>query len=233
MHVAVEVCATSLAIARKAAELGADAVELCTWLASGGVAPDPGLVAAVQTLEIPTVRVLVRPLALGFVLDADERVVLQAAMTQWAAMSGAPELVVGALLADGRADHSGVPVSVLASRKVTFHKAIDAAADPLAVVDDCKQRGYARILTSGVGATAMAGTALLRQMVERAGDALVIAAAGSITGDQVVELVEKTGVREVHFAGQAAIDPRDPFRVAVDERRMEAVFNALVKAHLR
>ena len=48
MRVNVEVCVSSVEEAIAAAELGADSVELCSWLACGGVTPGPGLLSMVK-----------------------------------------------------------------------------------------------------------------------------------------------------------------------------------------
>ena len=86
---------------------------------------------------------------------------------------------------------------------------------------------------------------MLKQMVERAGEKLVIAAAGGIHAGNVVELVEKTGVTEVHFSAQKPKEGKPSaaamssshvgvnFEVVPDVEKIEGVMNALVKAGLR
>jgi copper homeostasis protein len=69
MRVAVEICVTSVAEALAAERAGADSVEICTWLACGGVTPSSGLVDAVRTAVRIPARVLVRPTPDGFVYD--------------------------------------------------------------------------------------------------------------------------------------------------------------------
>ena len=71
MAVKIEICATSYAEAKAAAELGCDSVELCSWLACGGLTPSSGFVDTVRsTLDI-AVRILIRPSPEGFVLHQD------------------------------------------------------------------------------------------------------------------------------------------------------------------
>ncbi|MBL7985311.1 MAG: hypothetical protein JNM91_09955, partial [Flavobacteriales bacterium] len=48
MHVRVEVCVSSVDEAMAAAAFGVDSIEVCTWLACGGLTPGPALVEAVR-----------------------------------------------------------------------------------------------------------------------------------------------------------------------------------------
>jgi copper homeostasis protein len=155
--------------------------------------------------------------------------------------------VTGALGVDGLADVQLIEVvkAALGGREFTFHRAIDHASDQLMALDQCLSIGIGRVLTSGGGTLALDGTAMLKQMVERAGEKLVIAAAGGINASNVVELVEKTGVAEVHFSAQklkggppsgAAMSSANVgvnFEVEPDVAKIEGVMNALVKAGLR
>ena len=245
MRVAVEICVTSVAEALAAERAGADSVEICTWLACGGVTPSSGLVDAVRTaVRIPT-RVLVRPTPDGFVYDpaALHALLLDAEIFG----GGAIGLVMGGLKADGTMDRDLMrSIAQLAPEsEITFHRAVDRAADPLEVLEGCLALGIDRLLTSGGAALAKNGTATLQRLVEKAGENCVIAAAGGINAENVVGIVERTGVREVHFAAQRRVADARPsvplssdqagtsFSFAPDEAKIEAVMSALVKAGLR
>lgn len=235
MRVSVEVCATSVAEARAAESGGADTVEICSWLACGGITPSAGSLMAVQrSVRIP-VRVLVRPTPYGFVhSEAEHEVLLNDA--QWIARSSAaPRLVTGGLKADGTPDLRMMePIRQWnAAAESTFHKAIDQALDPLAALERCLQAGVQRILTAGAAPTAFAGMAMLKAMMEASRGRAVIAAAGSISAQDVVAIVEGTGVSEVHFAAQRTAPHGAATRMVPDEAKIEAVMIALDKAGLR
>ncbi|HEY0978897.1 MAG TPA: copper homeostasis protein CutC [Flavobacteriales bacterium] len=234
MRVDVEVCVTSVAEAQAAERGGADTVELCSWRASGGITPSAGLIMAVQRgIRIP-VRVLVRPTPHGFVHSEAEQEVLLAD-AQWIARSSpAPRLVTGGLKADGSLDlRMMAPVRQWSTgAELTFHKAIDAAVDPLSGLEHCLQAGVQRILTAGAAPTAFGGIVMLKAFTEASRGKAVIAAAGGISAQDVVAIVEGTGVTEVHFAAQKA-GPYDPARMVPDEAKVEAVMIALDKAGLR
>ena len=250
MGVKVEVCVTSVAEAVAAAKAGADSVELCSWLACGGITPGPGVVSmmleALKQMGTKR-RVLVRPCPGGFRYTADERQVIMRDTLLLSVADDEAGIVTGALGEDGLVDARLMEVvkAALGERTLTFHRAIDHAADKLAALDQCIAFGADRVLTSGGETLALDGVAMLKQMVERAGEKLVIAAAGGITPGNVVELVEKTGVTEVHFSAQkpkegaptgaamSAASAGINFEVMPDIAKIEGVLNALVKAGLR
>jgi copper homeostasis protein CutC len=231
----VEVCVTSVAEAQAAARCGADSIELCAWLASGGITPSAGTIATVErTVHLP-LRVLVRPVTGGFAYAPVDREVLLADAVRLAQDLDAPRLVTGGWLDDGGADHAPLRAirRMRPTAEVTFHRAIDEHPDLLGVLDACIDAGYDRVLTSGGAARAVEGLAMLKAMVRRAEGKLRIAAAGRIDPGNVLRIIESTGVQEVHFAAQRILDTDRPFDVVPDEAKVEGVLNALVKAGLR
>ena len=245
MALHVEVCVTSVEEALAAEACGADTVELCTWLACGGVTPSSGLVDAVRSAVRIPVRVLVRPTPGGFVYA---EAAIHALLTDAEILGGgAIGLVTGALLEAGEAnmDLMAAVKRIAPESEITFHRAMDHAMDPIEVLDACMALAIERILTSGGATFALDGAARLKELVARAGDRLVIAAAGGINGTNVVELIERTGVQEVHFAAQlpkgatphavamSSTNQGVSFEVEPDRAKIEGVMNALVKAGLR
>lgn len=244
MAVRVEVCVTTLQEAVAAASVGVDSVEVCTWLASGGVTASTGLVRTVRDRVPCLVRALVRPAVGPFHYDAMTLEVLLLDVHQFAA--GGASVVSGVLHPDGRWDEGPMERIRAASSgtELTFHRAIDHALDPVQVAEQCMALGVERILSSGGAATALQGASVLRQMV-RSAPGVRIAAGGGVRPENVVELVERSGVEEVHFSAQqwvrsSASGPSlgaDPATlgatVVADLRRMDGILNALVKAGLR
>ncbi|MBL7951020.1 MAG: hypothetical protein JNM62_04815 [Flavobacteriales bacterium] len=245
MRVAVEVCVTSVAEAQAAEQAGADTVEVCTWLACGGVTPSSGLVDAVRSAVRIPVRVLVRPTPAGFVYtpDALHALFLDAEIFG----GGAIGLVTGGLLHGGQMDRDLMrTVKQLAPEsEITFHRAMDHSISPLEVLEGCLSLGIDRVLTSGGAQRAVEGCATLRRLVEAAGENCLVAAAGGISPKNVVDLVQRTGVREVHFAAQQVV-PSTSSKIALtsssvpadfdtqpDVAKIQGVLDALTKAGLR
>ncbi len=245
MRVSVEVCVSSVSEARAAANCGVESVEVCTWLACGGVTPSGGSVQRIRTIEEVNTRVLIRSGPGGFRITDDDQAVMLADVRDLALHRVG--LVVGALNAQSLPDEDFLnAVREKASDvELTFHRAIDHASDQLRALDICKDLGIHRVLTSGGTTLAMEGSRMLKRMVDDAGARIRIAAAGGINPANVVELVERSGVSEVHFAAQRAVGPKAEgaalssanvgvnFEVEPDLRKIEGVLNALVKAGLR
>jgi copper homeostasis protein len=203
MGIAVEVCAGSAGEIEAAHRSGADSVEVCTWLAAGGVTPSWGLVSSALVHPGLRTRVLVRPGPGGFHFGKLEKQVILADLDHFVG-SGVHGIVVGALMEDGSVDHAFIR-EVLGRCKgveVTFHRAIDQANDLRSAFDACLDLGIQRVLTSGGRSLALDGRDQLAWMVDRAAGRVIVAAAGGISPNTVVELVQHTGVPEVHFAAQ-------------------------------
>lgn len=241
MRVRVEVCAASPDEALAADSLGCDTVELCAWPECGGVTPSIGTVAVLlERLKCP-LRVLVRPVPGRFRYDA---VIQQAALAdveRLATLDGLHGLVVGALDADELPDAGfmGHARKAAMGKELTFHRAIDHARPVPEAIARCVDGGMRRVLTSGGAATAFDGALRIHAMIAEAGGRLTIAAGAGIGPDNVVRLVEATGVQEVHFSARrfpnpAPTGPMDLGMVPEpDTAKIEGVLNALVKAGLR
>ena len=243
--VRVEVCCTMLAEALAADRAGVDSVELCAWLPSGGVTPSMGLVREVLERVQVRVRVLVRCRPGDFHYTEDEQAVTLRDVEAFGRLSGVG-LVVGALDADERMDPLFIRAVQLRApdAEITFHRAIDGCRDPLAALATCRQLGVQRVLTSGAATLAMDGVGTLSRMVCETGE-VRLAAAGGIGPGNVVDLVEATGVKEVHFAAQRPINGGAPavsmsstndgsgFSTCPDEEKIAGVLRALHHAGLR
>lgn len=246
VRIKVEICATSFAEAQAAMEYGCDSVELCTWLTSGGVTPSNGLVQhVIDQLSIPT-RVLIRTVTGRSNYSSDENAQLLKEVEHVVLIPGLRGIVVGSLGMDGlpEIDLMDKVKERCNNMEITFHRAIDHAIDHEKAMKICIDGGIERVLTSGGARTATDGIKTIKSMVEQAGSAIKIAAAAGINASNVVELVERTGVDEVHFSAQR-FGPTGKSGVSLsstgmsgmvalpDKTKIEGVLNALVKAGLR
>ncbi|HQV76591.1 MAG: hypothetical protein KBA60_04695 [Flavobacteriales bacterium] len=245
MAIAVEVCVTSVEEAVAAQALGADSVEVCSWLACGGITPSSGLVDSIRVAVSIHVRVLIRTTPAGFVYTpAESRVLLTDAEVFG---GGALSLVTGALTASGDLDQTLMRSvkEVAPESEVTFHRAIDVALDPIRIVDQCLALGIDRVLTSGGRTSAMDGIAGIKAIMTRCNGQFQVAIGGGVNPKNVVELVERTGAQEVHFSAQRALHRPQAgaamsassagfdFGTEPDIAKIEGVLNELVKAGLR
>jgi copper homeostasis protein len=200
----LEVAANSVASAVAAQRGGADRIELCENLGEGGTTPSHGtLVLAREQLRIP-LYALIRPRPGDFHYDAQEVAIMLRDIAHCRAL-GCDGVVIGALDAQGRVDAAVCSELIAAAQGmgVTFHRAIDAARDPLLALDTIIGLGCERVLTSGAQASAAKGSALIAAMVNQAGGRIRILAGAGVNAANVGELVRQTGVGEVHASAKA------------------------------
>jgi copper homeostasis protein len=187
---------------------GADRVEVCVDLAVGGLTPPVELVRDVVAAAEPVrVHVLVRSRPGDFVYsDADIDVMIAAIAAVGEA--GADGVVIGALTADGDVDAASCRrmIGAAAGMSVTFHRAFDEVGDPFTALDAIVDLGCDRVLTSAQAPTAAEGAAMLRRLVEHAGDRITILAGGGIRAGNVAQVIAESGVSEVHFSAAGAGD---------------------------
>ncbi|MBX2979211.1 MAG: hypothetical protein KF905_07960 [Flavobacteriales bacterium] len=246
MRVLVEVCVADLRGALEAAKCGVDGVELCAWPGCGGITPSSGLVQQVVGQVPVPVRVLIRPGPGGFRYGSAERALIGLEAQHIHALHKSLGLVIGALDGSGQPDADLINTirRMVGSSELTFHRAMDHTTDPMKALEQCLASGVDRILSSGCAPTALQGTKLLAELVELAGNRLLVTAGGGVGPHNVVELVERTGVREVHFAAlqletaadgppMSSTDPGSDRPLGTDVRKIEGVLDALAKAGLR
>lgn len=216
-RVALELAVQDPAGAAIAAAVGARRVELCTALgATGGLTPSAALIEAVvgaaavvpssDDAPILEVHVLVRPRAGGFVYSPAEIDLMLRDITL-AVDQGADGVVVGALTPSGTVDAARVRelVDAADAAEVTFHRALDVVADPLAALDTLAELGVARVLTSGGAARASDGLERLRALVGHSAElGIEIMAGGGVTAADIPALL-RAGVDAVHLSAKRTV----------------------------
>lgn len=199
--VLIEAAVESLDAAVAAADGGANRVELCTDLARGGTTPDVQLLRQCRArLSIP-IFVLVRPRPGNFVYTAAEhRAMLE--QIRRAKDAGAHGIVTGGLTAEGWITAPETTELVNAARPlpVTFHRAFDACVEQAVALERLILLGIDRVLTSGGAATAALGTAQIRSLIAQAKHRIEVMPGGGINEENVVDVVQVTGAREIHFS---------------------------------
>jgi len=202
MAVTLEIAVQDVAGARVARAAGADRLELCQALGLGGLTPSIGLVdRVVAAVGGARVNVLVRPRGGGFVYDADE-IALVTADIHAVRRAGAGGVVIGALTPDGGIDREAVRRwrDAAGDGTLVFHRAIDAAADPVAVLGELAEVGVDRVLTSGGAARSVDGVGVLRRLVDAA-SGIEIMAGGGIRVEDIPTIVS-AGVDAVHLSAR-------------------------------
>ena len=219
MKILIEAAVESLDDALAAVLGGAHRLELCADLDAGGTTPDRALVASVLAAVRVPVVVMIRPRAGDFVYSRDELDHMRREVAL-ALVLGAAGVALGALTESRQVDERAVGDLMRAAHglPVTFHRAIDDTPDVPAALDTLASLGVARVLSSGAAPTAIEGADTLATMVRRGSRGPTVVAGGGVRWHNVVELVQRSGVREVHA------------RCGGDPARIRAIADVLASA---
>jgi len=203
----IEVCLDSTDSAVAAQAGGAARVELCDNLLEGGTTPSAGMIVATRRAIDIGLHVMIRPRGGDFCYGPSE---VEAMLHDIGVSreSGADGVVFGALLPDGRIDEEVTSRLLDAARplSVTFHRAFDMSHDPLEALAALKRIGVDRLLSSGQEAHVLEGLDLLSQLVERAGEDLIVMPGCGVTPRNARRVVEATGASEIHVVGTEATE---------------------------
>lgn len=208
-----EICANSVASCVAAQDGGADRVELCAGIPEGGTTPSYGMIRSARESISIGLNVIIRPRG-GDFLYSREEISEMVYDTKMARELGADGLVFGCLRPDGSVDKEAMKVLMEAAGDipVTFHRAFDHTADPFQALEDIIELGCARILTSGCMPTALEGAPLLRRLVEKAGDRIIIMPGCGVKEGNIAEIARLTGACEFHFSAREPVESGMMFR---------------------
>lgn len=196
-----EICVDSVAGVRVAKAAGAARVELCASLIEGGITPSRGMIRQARAAAGIKLHVIIRPRGGDFLFDDDEFAAMEADI-ETAKAEGADGVVIGQLATDGRIDVARTRDLMARARPlaVTFHRAFDMTPDPLEALETLVELGIDRVLTSGQEASVLEGLPLIRELVEKAGQRIIVMPGGGITARNAGRIIAEARPREIHFA---------------------------------
>jgi copper homeostasis protein len=208
----IEVCVDAVESAMAAERGGADRVELCDNLLEGGTTPSAGAIAVARERLGLKLHVIIRPRGGDFCYSDVEFAVMRHDIGL-AKQLGADGVVIGILTSDGDIDIGRTRTLIELARplSVTFHRAFDMARDPYRALEDLIGLGVDRILTSGQEPSVLEGLDLIADLVQRAGDRVIIMPGGG-TERNIQKVVARSGVREVHVTGTTSVESSMRFR---------------------
>lgn len=204
----LEICVDTIASAEAAIEGGADRIELCASLETGGLTPSAAMMRTAADFPLPVVA-LIRPRTGNFDYTAAE-LALIADDIRMARQLGLAGVVIGATSGDKLAAEPLSDLIALADgMTATLHRAVDVLSNPVAAVDDAIALGFDRILTSGGASSAPAGLATLAEMTKRASGRISIMPGAGINAQNSAGIVKATGAREIHASCSTAVKSKD------------------------
>ena len=195
----IEVCVACCATAAEALEAGADRLELNSALELDGLTPQTELVRWVLARSTVPAIAMARPRPGDFCYSPEEWSTLLADAERLLAV-GATGIAFGVLTADHQVDVSRCAEmrKLAGDAELVFHKAFDEVRHPEVALDCLIETGIQRVMTSGLSATALEGAAIIGRLIQQSQGRIEILPAGRITAANGVDLIARTGCRQLH-----------------------------------
>lgn len=197
----LEICVDSVDSALIAQEAGADRIELCSCLDVGGLTPSLGAITSAKNLLDIPIHVLIRP-RMGDFCYSDLEFQQMLRDLRLAKDTKTEAVVFGILTPEGNVDIYRTALLVEAARPlgVTFHRAFDFCVDPFQALEDLISLGVDRILTSGQKNTALEGAPLIKELIEKAENKIIIMPGSGINSQNLPALIQQSGAKEFHLS---------------------------------
>ena len=201
MNKIIEICCGSYEDALAAYRAGAKRIELNSALYLGGLTPTLGTLQLVKKNTNLKVIAMVRPRGAGFcyseadfeVMKMDAEILME---------NGADGIAFGCLDENGNIHIEQTQAIIDIIKKyhgeVVFHRAFDCVKNPYESMEKLIAMGVDRVLTSGLKAKAMEGMELIAKLQKSYGKKIEILAGSGINSSNALEIMEKTGIYQVH-----------------------------------
>lgn len=196
----IEICLESVESVIAAEKGGADRVELCSDLFEGGLTPTIGTVKTALKKSNIKINAMIRPRGGDFCYSDEEFEVMKEDIKAFKE-TGINGIVFGILTPEGDVDvkRSKEIIELARPLAVTFHRAFDMTRDPYKSLEELIELGVDRVLTSGQEATVPEGADLLEDLVQIAGDRIIVMPGCGITERNFPKLRDKIKAKEYHI----------------------------------
>ncbi len=210
----IEICANSAQSCVEAEQGGACRVELCAGIPEGGTTPSYGEIRMTQELTSQIdVNIIIRPRGGDFLYAPAEvqSMLYDIEMAKELRLHG---VVFGCLTKQGDVDVPLVRRLIEASKplSVTFHRAFDVCREPFTALEQLIDLGCDRILTSGQQPNAIQGIPLIKELISRAGERIIIMPGCGVREDNISFIEAETGAKEFHTSARSIVHSKMEYR---------------------
>jgi copper homeostasis protein len=205
----LELCAFNIQSCMIAERAGVYRVELCDNPTEGGTTPGYGTIK--KTREKLSIKLypILRPRCGNYYYDDEEFDILREDIKVCREL-GCDGISIGAQKINGEIDLDRMKrfVEWAYPMGVTCNRAFDATPDPFLALENLVEAGCERILTSGQSSGAPEAGPLLRRLVEKAGNRIIIMPGAGIRASNIKQLMAESGAREFHGSfRKATVNP--------------------------
>lgn len=199
MNIKYEIACFDFESAMLAQKTGADRIELCSNQPEGGVTPSYGLIDLVRKNLHIELNVIIRPRGGDFFYSDSELNIMENDILICKEI-GVNGVVFGVLNEDKTIDKTANSelVQIASPLSTTFHRAFDETPDVIEALEDVIECGFTRILTSGQKQIATNGARVISELIESAGDRIIIMPGGGIRKENINEFKKITKAKEYH-----------------------------------
>lgn len=203
---------------------GAHRIELCDNPGEGGTTASYGFIKAARERLRIELFPIIRPRGGDFFYSDDEFKIMKRDV-KVCKDSGCEGVVTGILTRDGKVDKERCSelISYAYPLGVTFHRAFDRTVNPFEALEDIIEIGCERILTSGKKANALEGADMIKQLIEKADDRIIIMPGAGVKSDNILDIAKTTTAVEFHSSARIQLDNK----ISVDDKEIRKMIDKL------
>lgn len=201
----LEICAFHIDSCIIAERCGAARVELCDNPIEGGTTPSYGTIKQVRDKISILLYPIIRPRAGNYFYSDDEFEIIKEDIAI-CKLLGCDGISVGVQTISGEIDIERMKriVELAHPMKVTCNRVFDNAPEPFKALEEIISCGCERILTSGLETAAPDASQLLKQLINKAGDKIIIMPGAGVNSSNIAALQKATGAKEFHSSARKA-----------------------------
>jgi copper homeostasis protein len=199
----LEVCAFHPESCLIAERCGAVRVELCDNPIEGGTTPSYGTIKKVREKISIKLYPILRPRSGNYFYSDEEFDILEDDI-EMCKQLGCDGISVGISKINSEIDTERLKriVEWAGPMGVTCNRVFDCAPDAFKALEDIISCGCERILTSGQKSAAPDAANLLKQLVEKAGDRIIIMPGAGVKSSNIAKLRDISGAKEFHSSAR-------------------------------
>jgi copper homeostasis protein len=199
----LEVCAFTIQTCRIAEKAGAARVELCDNPIEGGTTPSYGTLRQVRDAISIDLYPIIRPRSGNYFYNEDEYAIIKNDILACRELH-CNGISVGTQNIKGEIDKEWLKriVEWAGPLDVTCNRAFDGTPDPFRALEDIIECGCKRVLTSGQKSAAPDAGKLLGQLVDLAGNRIIIMPGAGVNSSNLDRLITASDAKEFHSSAR-------------------------------
>ncbi len=199
----LEVCAFHIDSCIIAERAGAERVELCDNPIEGGTTPSYGTIKKAREKISILLYPILRPRSGNYFYSDEEFDILKEDILMCKEL-GCNGISIGISTIESVIDTERLKrvVEWAGDMGVTCNRVFDCAPDPFKALEDIIACGCERVLTSGQKSAAPDAGKLLHQLVEQAGNRIIIMPGAGVKSSNIARLKEESGATEFHSSAR-------------------------------